>query len=448
MIVSRRSLAAFLVLGAVACAPRVPVVTSPAYPDFLFPDVPPEYAASTAGQQEAWAVLQSGNVAAAEVRFTVLAGRDPEFYPATAGLGWVELARGAYAEAVARFDAALDRDPAYVPALVGRGDALVRGDDLTAALRSFEAALEVDPGLTRVDRAVAELRLRVMTTRLAEARAAVERGDVAEAEAAYAQVIDASPDSAFLYLELAGLEQREGDLVAALRHARRASELDPRDVAALIFEGDLHEARGDLEAAEDAYRRADAFDPSDETTGRLARVRDRRRVATLPPEYQAISERDTVTRGDLAALLAVRLDQLLDDAAVGETTPIITDTRNHWGDHWILAVTQARVMAVDARYRFEPSRALRRGELADVVAGVLGLIAAIDPEGARPWLEARPRFVDMNESHLNYSSAAAAVSAGVLAAFDDGSFQPTGSVTGAEAIEAVDRLDALAREPG
>lgn len=448
MIVSRRSLAAFLLLGAVACAPGVPVVTSPIYPDFLFPDVPAEYAASMSSQRDAWAFLQSGNVAAAEVRFTLLAGRDPEFYPATTGLGWVELARGAPVEAVARFDAALDRKPSYVPALVGRGDALLRGDNLVAALRSFEAALEVDPGLMRVVRAVAELRLRVMTARLAQARAAAERGALSEAEVAYTEVIEASPDSAFLYLELAGLKRRQGDLDAALRQVGRANDLNPRDVAALVLEGDLYEARGDLEAAEDAYRRADLLEPSDETSGRLGRVRERRRAATLPREYQAISQRDTVTRGELAALLGVRLEQLLDDAAVGEATPIITDTRNYWGDRWILAVTQAHIMAVDARYRFEPERAVRRGELAEVVAGVLGLIAAIDPGGERPWLDARPRFGDMTAGHLNYASAAAAVSAGVLSAFDDGSFQPTRAVTGAEAIETVNRLDAFAREPG
>lgn len=448
MVLSRRSLAALLVLGAVACAPRVPVVTSPTYPDFLFPDVPAEYAESTSGQRDAWALLQSGNVAAAEVRFTLLTGRDPEFYPATAGLGWVELARGAHAEAVARFNAALDRAPTYVPALVGRGDALLRGDDLTGALRSFEAALEVDPRVTRVVRAVGGLRLRVMTTRLAEARAAAERGALTEAEAAYAHVIETSPDSAFLYLELAELKRRQGDIDAALRQVRRANDLDPSDVAALVIRGDLHEARDDLEAAEDAYRRADLLEPSDETSSRLARVRERRRVATLPPEYQAIPQRETVTRGDLAALIGVRLGQLLGDAAVGKATPIITDTRNHWSDRWILAVTQAQVMAVDARYRFEPERTVRRGELAEVVAEVLGLIAAIDPVGARPWLDARPRFVDMIEGHLNYASAAAALAAGVLSAFDDRTFQPTRAVAGAEAIEAVDRLVALARELG
>ena len=73
-----------------------------------------------------------------------------------------------------------------------------------------------------------------------------------------------------------------------------------------------------------------------------------------------------MTRGDLAALIGTRFPNLLRDAAGGRTV-IITDTRNYWGHQWILDVTQAGVMEVDAGYRFEPGQTVRRGELAEVV---------------------------------------------------------------------------------
>jgi len=41
-----------------------------------------------------------------------------------------------------------------------------------------------------------------------------------------------------------------------------------------------------------------------------------------------------------------------------------------------------------------------------------------------------------------------AVAAGVLGPADGGAFQPTRVVTGAEAIEAIDRVRRLASEPG
>lgn len=442
--------AAVAALGLAACAPRVPVVTAPLHPEYLFPEIPAEYAQSAfAGRhRDAWAFLQAGNPNAAAERFAILAARDPAFYPALAGLGWTNVARGAYADAVANFETVLATQPAYLPALLGRGEAFLGDEDPVAALRSFEAVLAVDPGRVQVERVIEELRLTVSQERVAFAEAAAGRGDWAAAEAAYLEVLEGSPDSPFLYTALAYARLGRRDLDGALRSARQATALDPDNGPALVAEGEILEARGDLTGAEAAFLRADTVDPSDETAAHLVRLRERRRVAALPAEYRAIGARDEVTRADLAALLGVQFEPLLADAVLGEAVPIITDTREHWSRPWILAVTQARVMAVDAAYRFEPYRIVRRGELAEAVANVLYLIAEIDPEGVESWREAPPRIADMNEAHLNYASVVDAVSAGVLSTFTDGTFQPTRSVSGTEAVEAVDRLGALLRDVG
>ena len=437
-------------LGAAACAPRVPVVTEPLFPELLYPDVPAEYARSPlAGRhRDAWAFLQSGNADAAAERFAIVAARDAAFYPAVAGLGWANVVRGAYADAVANFETVIATQPAYLPALVGRGEAFLRDENAPAALRSFEAALAVDPGLGRVERVIEELRFAVSTERAALAEAAAARGDWAAAAAAYRELLEASPDSPFLYTELAQARLGLRDLDGALESARRATALDPGNGPALVMEGEILEARGDLAAAEAAFLRADTVDPSDRTATHLARVRELRRLASLPAEYRAIGARDAVTRADLAALLGVEFEPLLEEAVLGEAVPIITDTREHWSRPWILAVTRARVMAVDAAYRFEPYRIVRRGELAEAVAGMLFLIAEIDPAGAEMWRVGAPRIADMNETHLNYASVVEAVSAGVLSTFTDGTFQPTRSVSGTEAVEAVDRLGELLRDAG
>ena len=103
-------------------------------------------------------------------------------------------------------------------------------------------------------------------------------------------------------------------------------------------------------------------------------------------------------------------------------------------------------MDVDAGYRFEPERAVRRSELAEVVAAVLTVIANRDAEGAQHWQNAQPRFSDMEPDHLQYSPAALAVASGVLSAREGNAFQPTATVTGAEGIESIGRLEAIAGE--
>ena len=437
-------LAAALLVG--GCAVRVPVVTTPAFPDFVFPAAPASYAESPAAdeQRDAWAFLQAGDLAQAETRFAALLARDAAFFPAAAGLGWVDLARGGYRDAVEHFDAALGAATRYVPALVGRGDALLSADDVSGALASFEGALAAAPAPARVERLVGELRLRVMTERYDDALAAVAAGRLSDAEAAYADMIAASPESAFLYLELARLKQLQAETAEALVWTRRARQLEPNEPGAVLLEASLLEALGELAPAEGAYELAEALDPTDASAAGLARVRRKLQLAGLPEQYRGITGAESATRGDLAALLGVRLAELLDDAAFGAPTPILTDTRDHWASPWIVEAARAGVMGVGAGNRFEPERIVRRGDLADVVAAALVLIADFDPQAARRWQSARVEFSDMSPGHLNYESATRAVAAGVLRIDGDGRFDPIRPVSGAEAIDAVERLAQLA----
>lgn len=444
------SLATVLVAMAIGCAPRVPVVTTPTFPDFIYPAPPAAYASSPLAelQRNAWAVLQSGDIDLAEERFSTLLEEDQVFFPASAGLGWVLLARGQGDAALGQFEAALSRAPGYVSALVGRGEAFLATGVLSAALASFEAAVAADPGLERIVRVAGELRLRVMTGRLADARSAFEQGRFEDAVSAYADVIAASPDSGFLYVERARAMARAGDADGAIEAVRRASALDPNDVEAIRLEGDLLETLGDLDGALDAFRRAEAMAPDAATADSLARVIAALRRDALPRQYSVIAENTRVTRGDLAALVAVELADLLDDAAAGRATPILIDTRDHWANRWIVTVAQAGVIPAEAGNRFEPNRNIRRGELADVAGAVLTLIADLDPAVASAWEGERPRFRDMETGHLNYDGAARAVAAGVLSTIEGDRFEPTRPVSGADAVDAVGRLGRLAAAAG
>jgi len=53
-------------------------------------------------------------------------------------------------------------------------------------------------------------------------------------------------------------------------------------------------------------------------------------------------------------------------------------------------------------------------------------------------------FSDLSPSHLAYPAASVAVAAGVLKTAGENGFQPARPVTGAEAIEAVSKIEALA----
>jgi tetratricopeptide (TPR) repeat protein len=434
---------------ALACARTpapVPVVSTPRYPDFMFPAAPASLAdpALTALLRRAWTFLQAGDTGGARREFNAALGESGGFYPADAGLAYASLADRDYADAIARFDRVLRRDSGYLPAVVGKGDAMAGAGRVDDAIRILNEALAIDPSLADVRRRLDILAFRSQQDVLKAARGAAESGRLDDAAAGYERAIAASPDSALLYRELAAVERRQGKSDLALVHLRRAVALDPSDVRCLVQLGELLEERGDLSGAVDAYLKAEALEPGDEARARVTAVRSRADLAVLPEEYRAIAGAVQLTRGDLAALIGIRLAALLKTAA-GSAAGVVTDARTHWASPWIMAVVRAGVMEPYPNHAFAPRGAVRRLDLAQAASRVLQLIGVRRPTLARQWQAARPRIADLPAGHLGYPAVALVVGADVMPLLEGGAFKPSQVVTGAEAVEVVTRLEVLAR---
>jgi tetratricopeptide (TPR) repeat protein len=446
----KTGLVLLLMLALASCAKK-PAATpaaagAPKYGDFVYPNGPSALAPAGVWDQHrlAWATLQSGDSKAADREFAAILKLSPSFYPAEAGLGYSALARRDSQNAVLHFDRALAASPSYAPALAGRGEALLAQGKTDAALASFEAAIAADDSLTAIRSRVDVLRFRGAQQNIENARKAAEAGRVDEARRAYAAAIAASPQSAFLYRELAVVDQKAGDSAAALEHAQKAVSLDPGDARALLLIAEMREANREWSAAADAYAALNAVEPSEATTVKAEQMRERAAFEAMPAEYRSIEESATVTRAQLAALLGVRLEDLLRRARASNTA-VLTDVRGHWAAPWILAVTRAGVMDPFPNHTFQPGGSIRRGDLAHAVSRVLTLIANEKPRIATRWRDPRPRLADVSPSHLSYQAAARAVSAGVMSTLDGETFQLSRPITGAEAADAVGKLAALAR---
>lgn len=435
-----------MLAAAAGCAPKLvplPTVTTPIFPEYVQPTVPPQLAASRAveSQQRAWTFLQAGDLKNAEREAGAALKVDPDFYPAEAVAGYTELAQKNGRTAVARFDRALDRQRDYVPALVGKGLALVSLSRDSDAVEVFQAALAVDPSLTDVARQVEVFRFRGLERNLAAARQAARAGRNDEAQRLYRAAITASPDSAFLYRELAAVERQQGNSGGALEHLRKAAELDPSDAASVAQIADLLDAQGDTQGALDAYDKSLSIEPNEAVEAKRDGLRARAEFAKMPAEYRAIGDHPQLTRGDLAALIAVRLRPLVQGR--GRATGVITDLRAFWGEPWVLTVVRAGVMEPLPNHTFQPQAVVRRVEFAQVISRLLTRVAAVAPSRANAWRDARGRFTDLAPGHIAFPAASAAVASGVLTTAGDGSFEPSRVVTGAEAIEAITRLQAL-----
>ena len=416
---------------------------APKHPDFVFPVAPdgttPEQAARI---DRGWQYLQLDDHRNAEREFATALKEQPGFQPAETALAYLAVARGNEKDAATRFDRALESDATYLPALIGRGQVMLELDRDAEALASFEAALARDPSLTDIRSRVDVLKFRATQAALARAKAAADARRWDEAATIYRQAIAASPESGFLYRDLAAVEQRAGQTASALEDYRKAVEIDPGDARSHAGIASILDSQGDVLGALAEYEKARSIDPSEASESAINRLRAAAELAKLPAEYRAIPTNATVNRAEVASLIGIRLDELIARAKPRQV--IITDIRSHWAQPWIAPVVRSGAMDTLPNYEFEPRRQVRRGELATTVSRLLTLIAAAKPELAKKWQGARVTVNDVAATHLSYRAVSAAVAAGVMP-LANGNFELLRPVTGAEAMDVVSRLEALAR---
>ena len=435
-----------LLLTAACASKSVPLApTSLAHPEFLYPAVPAAMQRTFAAEHVdlGWKYLQIDDLRGADREFAAALKSNPRMYPAHAGQGFVALARRDFDRAVTAFDVAVGASPSYVPALVGRGQALLALRREGEALASFETALKVDPSLTDVRQRAEVLRFRGVQDLIESARAAAKSNNLPEARTAYERAIAVSPESAFLYRELGVLERRAGNVDQAMSRLRRATELDPLDATAFAQLAELLESRQDFTGAEAAYRKALDLDPSPELEAKLATVSKSAREAQLPPEFKAALSAAQITRGDLAAIIGVRLEPIVKAAPTRQG--VMTDVRGHWAAPWIAQVADAGVMPPFDNHTFQPNAAVRRGDLAVAVSRLLTLVSSSDA-ALRARLAQRPAIGDMNPRHVQYTAAAAAVASGVMPLLEGDRFLVGRPVSGSEAVDTVDRVGALSAQ--
>jgi tetratricopeptide (TPR) repeat protein len=393
-----------------------------------------------------WGWLQAGDLRAAERNFASALKQSASFYPAEVGLGYVALANKKQKDALLHFDRAVVVNPRYPPALSGRAEALLALGEEKEALQSLDAALQADPSLTVLRTRLDVLRFRGQQQEIEVARKLAQSGKLDDARGAYIGALETSPDSPFLHRELADVERRAGRLDAALEHASRSAALEPDEPRTHILLGDIYEAQGDVVKAAEELGAALTLQPDEALKVRVGALRERAAFAAMPAEYRTIESSPAVTRGQLAALFAVQLEQLLSTAR-NVNAVVITDTRGHWAAPYILTAARAGVMEVYPNHTFQPDAVVRRTDMARAVGRVLELVAQRNPQLAAPWRTSKRKFPDVGPGHLNYPTAALAVDAGVMATADDGSFQLTRPVTGAEAVASMTRLAQLALQP-
>lgn len=441
-------LVSLMTLAGCASAPAVPAATGPRFPNYPALDIPAgvQIDPKLRAQHElAWTRLQAGDVRSANRDFGTVIKRAPDFYPSATGLAFAALADRQYKTAATRFSAVLAKNDRYLPAWLGQAEAQLGLKNDGEALVAMERALALDPKRVELKGRIELVRFRRVQTLVETGRSARQSGKLPEAEQAFNSALTLQPQSTLVLRELALLEVKNGAFDKAEAHVRRAVELEPNEAEGQIALADVLAVRKKYREASAAYAKAAAIEPKPEWSEKAAALAEQADLAALPPEFSNLSAVSSVTRAHVAALVAVRLRRLI-DAAPKRPAVVATDMRTHWASPFVMPVTRAGVMDVYPNHTFQPSGAVRRLDLAQVVSRLVTLAGARRPAELARWQAARPKFADLPASNLSYRAAALAVSSGALATDADDRFQPTRPATGAELDSAVTRLLQIAEQ--
>ena len=425
---------ACLGLLAGACAKRiVPVV--PEGEDYVFPAAAEGELSGDEAKHlgKAWNEILVGETAAAARRCMRLLARRPGLVPAETALAYARLREGRPEEAISLFAAVLERRPDDLPALVGAGSAEFRRGDADRALGFYRRAQAAAPSDALVRKRLAALKLQVTDRRMAQAQAALSAGDADRAGIEYRAALQAAPEVTDVRLALADLLVAGGDLEGALA----VLEGDPSaDRGVALRRAGLLAGQHEYVRAVEVYEGLLAIDPEDATAQAGAKAaRESLALLSMPEEYRSIEEAPSITRADLAALLAVRVPGLRGEAD-GEAR-VVVDISDSWAREHIATVVALGILEPYPNHTFQPGAIVRRVDLARAAARVL--------ERWRRLRALSPAPRDMVPTHLDYGSVESVLGAGLMALTAEGAFEPWRPVSGREAIETI---DALARQAG
>lgn len=421
-------------------------VPPPAPPAFYVEGVPNDQASKLRlddriAAEDAWDALRTGRPELARKFLLKLGTANPV---REAGLAYVDLLLGNLPDAEARFKSSVAGTPGMLPSRVGLAQIYESRRDRDKTFSEYREILKLAPEHRWAKPRFEALRDDLVRESTAAARTALASGNRETAKRELLKVLFYAPESTSAHLELARLYRQDKDNEPALLHFRAAVAAGTADKALLREYAEFLAEAGELGLSLEILEKLAQAEPRDASAAkRVEELRSKLGVYDIPSQYDAIPALEIVTREDLAALIGVKFEDLLD--APGRRTEILVDISLSWAQRYIVKVASLEIMAVYDNHTFQPRRIINRAELADAAVRLIGVLQG---RGARfvPLVETRRiQIADVPPDHRHYKSIASALGYQIMTLTPERLFEPERTVSGEEAIRVLDLILRLAQ---
>ncbi|HEU4332865.1 MAG TPA: tetratricopeptide repeat protein [Candidatus Eisenbacteria bacterium] len=281
---------------------------------------------------------------------------------------------------------------------------------------------------------------------VASADTALGSGDVEGARRLLDRALRAAPESASVHVAWGRLQTALRRYKDAKEAFDRAAALAPRSPEPPYWLGRAYQQSGDPEAAArsfaDALRVDPAHRPSSEALAPILGARYE--AAGVPPEYALLRDRATVSRGELAVILAVELGADPDRSVWRSDARLDGDEEEldaSWGARWVRAAAARGWIEPFADGSYRLNDPVTRAGLALTVVGLERRWGPRASATVGAGDGAAPRsFADLGPRHYLARAAAEATGYGLPSRSDDGRFEPWAAANGTEALRTVRAL--------
>ena len=386
--------------------------------------------------EDAWRNLKLGKVAKAEKILTKLGSANPFYY---VGLGYAALLLDNLPLAEQNFAQAVREHRDMALAHLGLGQVYQKAGKEEQAYNEYVEVLQKDAENSWALKESGAIRMKMTEELLKEGKEYADAGDKEKSKESYLKALHYTPKSQAAHLALARIFREETNYQNSLFHLKTANASDPQNKSILRDYADTLYLAEQFPRSLDFYERLLELDPQNkQVKDRIDLLKNKLGIVELPSQYNNIAASAAVTKEDMAALVGIKLRDYL-----GETSPkppVIVDITTSWAGRFILKTAALEIMDVYSNHTFQPKKIMTRAETAETLVRLINVLRKNGYKVVEQIPIDRIQILDVSPDHFSFQAIAQVISCQLMTLAPDRTFKPELSLSGQEAMKALDIL--------